>query len=170
MWFKLAADSLRGVSGYVEVFVLVGVAVAATALAFGAISPYASSLQGASVTLSDASIRQGAYAAFETLTVFNSGGPLDSSLTVTTTGVSGSATYCYTLVNPTSMATLFTNCPSATSNPATVAVAWPLPTGVGLIIEFTIGGGAFGIGSDCLVTVTTSAGGQATAGVQVVPA
>jgi hypothetical protein len=158
------------VSGYLEVFVLVGVAMAATALVFGAMSAYASSLQGASVTLSSASIRQGTYVAFETLTVYNSGSVTSSALTVTTTSAPSSASYCYTLVDPATMATLSSSCPSGSANPGSVAISWQIVPGKGLLIGLTITGGAFAIGSSSLVTVTTSAGSQATLSVQVVPA
>ena len=157
-------------SGYLEVFVLVGIAMAATALAFGAMSPYTSSLQGAAVTLSAASIRQGSYVALETLTLYNSGSVASSGLTVTTTSVMSSATYCYSLVSPSSKAILFSSCPSGSSNPAKVSISWPLSPGVGLLIEIIISGSAFAIGSNSLVTVTTTAGSQATLSVQVVPA
>ena len=157
-------------SGYLEVFVLIGIAMAATALAFSAVSPYASSLQGASVTLSDASIRQGTYVALETLTVYNSGGPSATGLTVTTAGVPSSADYCVSLVNPSTMAVLSSTCPSVTVNPGSVQVAWTLPSGGGLMVELTITGSSFTVGSSYPVTVTTSVGSQASLEVQVVPA
>jgi hypothetical protein len=165
----LPARVRRGVSGYIEVFVLVGVAIAATALAFGAMTPYASSLQGAGVTISSASIRQGTYVALETLTVYNSGSVASSALTVTTTPSPSAASYCYTLVDPSTKAILYSSCPSGSTNPGSVAIAWQMPPGKGLLIELTITG-SFTIGSAPFVTVTTSAGSQATLSVQVVPA
>ena len=166
----MSAEARSGVSGYIEVFILIGVAAAATAFVFGAVSPYASSLQGPSVTVSDAAIRQGTYLALETLTVYNSGGPAATGFTLTTAAVPSAASYCYSLVSPTTMSTLSSTCPSATSNPGIVVVSWPLPPGGSILVEITITGTAFTVGSSYQVTVTTTAGSQATVGVQATPA
>ncbi len=164
------ADQRAGVSGYLEVFLLIGVAVGGTGLVFGAVSTYSSQLQGPSVSVSGATARQGIYMALETLTVYNSGDVPFSSFTISTSGVSDSASYCYTLLNPTTRTVVYSSCAALLANPASVVVSSALQPGNGLLVEITVTGAAFAVGSGIAVTVTSSSGAQATVGVQVVPA
>jgi hypothetical protein len=158
------------VAGYLEVFILIGVAVAGTAVVFGAAQKYSATLEGPSISISEASIRQGTYVALETLAVYNSGEVPASSFYVSTPQAPSSASYCYAVLNPATMIPVASTCPSMSANPTSVEIPCSLPPGGALLVEIAIAGADFAVGSSSAVTVTTSAGAQATVSVQPVPA
>jgi hypothetical protein len=166
----LRAEPREGLSGYLQAFMLIGVAIGASTLLFGAALSYTASIGGPSVAVEDASIRQGAYVALEAVTVVNSGPTAPSSFTVSTSGVSPSSTYCYTLVNPGTRVQISTTCPGASTGAGAVTVPFALPSGASLTVVISLTGSAFSVGETCGITVTTSAGGQDSTGAQVAPA
>lgn len=162
--------SRSGVAGYLEVFILIGIAVFGSGIVFGAASAYTSALQGPSVLVPSATIRQGAYLAVESVTVFNSGQASVTSFTISTPQASSSSSYCYSVLNPSTMAVITSSCPTMTANPRAVTVTSPFAPASAVLVELTIVGQAFTLGSSVLVTVTTSAGAQQSLSLQAVPA
>jgi hypothetical protein len=159
-----------GASTYIEVFVLIGIAAGGSAAVLSAVLPYSSALQGPSVNIEDTSLRQGAYIAIESLTVYNSGQTAMSSFVLSTSQAPVLAPYCYTTYNTATGAELTSTCPATAGNPGSVSVGYPVPPGGSVGVVVTIMGQAFTVGEGCAVTVTTSAGAQQTAEVQVAPA
>lgn len=129
-----------------------------------------SSYQGASVTVTQGDIRQGAYLAVETFLVQNTGEAPFSSFEVSTSGVSAGASYCYALYDPVSSSTVMATCPAMSTGPGVVNVPAAIRPGEGVLVELTVMGGAFPLGSVSTVVVTTSAGAQGSLEAVVVPA
>jgi hypothetical protein len=152
------------------VFVLIGIAAGGSAAVLGAVLPYASSLQGPSVSIEDASLRQGAYLAIERLTVFNSGQVAMSSFVISTSQAPASAPYCYATYNTATGAELLSTCPATAGNPGSVSIGYPVPPGGAVGVVVTVVGTPYIVGEGCAVTVTTSSGAQQTSEVQVGPA
>jgi hypothetical protein len=170
MRWSLPPRGRAGASTYLEVFILIGIAVGGSAAVLGAVLPYASAVQGPGVTIEDVAIRQGTYLALERLTVVNSGQSPMPSFVISTSPASPSAPYCYTLYNPATGDQLGGTCPVMAMGPGSVPVTYSVPFGQALGIVITIMGAAFRVGSQYAVTVTTSAGAQQTVGLQVAPA
>lgn len=166
----MRARSREAVSNYLSTFLLIGVAVGGTGIVIGATSNYTSALGGASVSVAGAGIMQGAYMAVERLTVFNSGGVPEGEFTISTPGAPASASYCYTLTDPKTMAKVTSTCPAMSINPSVVAISDPLPPGGAVLVDLTIGGNLFSIGTGEPIMVTSSTGAQQSLSVQVAPA
>ena len=138
-------------------------------MVLGAVLPYASTLQGPSVAVEGAGIRQGEYVATEEVTVMNTGtGPI-SSFVISVNRALATYSYCYDLYTPATGAPITSTCPPAATNPGEVQIGYSVPQGGAVGVEITIAGSAFAVGSGCTITVTTSAGSQQTVGVQVAP-
>ena len=160
----------RGVAVYLEVFVLVGVALLGSALVFAAVSKYTSGDGGASVSISDLTIRQGDEAAVERMVVSNTGTVPVSTLEVDTSGVSSGVQFCYVVSDTESAETLESTCPTLSSMSPTVSLSAPIPQGQSVVVEFTIQGQAFVTGSTSEVVVVAADGAQASLSALVVPA
>ena len=158
------------VSAYLEAFVLIGIAAGGSAVALGAVLPYASAIQGTGVAVEDADIVQGSYLAIERLTVVDAGKAPLSSFTISTSPASPSAGYCYSLYNPATEGRVGGTCPETATNPGSLAIAYPLSSGGEVGVVITITGAAFTVGADCTLTVTTSAGAQQSVGLRVAAA
>ena len=158
------------VSAYLEVFLLIAVAAAGSAVVLAAGLRTVASYQGASISVTEGDIRQGAFLAIESLLVENTGNAPFRSFEVSTSGVSDAASYCYTLYDPASRSMLLTTCPAMSTDPGTVDVSATVPPGKGVLVELTVVGRAFSPGSVSTVIVTTSAGSQGSLGAVVVPA
>ena len=159
-----------GVSGYLEVFILIGIATGGAGLVLGGLSEYASTYQGPSLSISGASIRQGTNLAIETLTVYNSGSGPSSAFMISTSQAFASTSYCYSVLDPRTATQVSSTCPTLTADPREVPIASVLLPGEALLVELFIAGTAFSPGADPLVTVTASTGAQASEEVPVVPA
>ncbi|MDG6986054.1 MAG: hypothetical protein JRM73_04830 [Nitrososphaerota archaeon] len=157
-------------SVYLEVFILIGVAIGGSAVVYGAASRYVGALSGPSVTVAAASIRQGSYSAVESVTVDGSADGQAGTLVISTSGAPTAASYCYSVMDPYTGAVSTSTCPSMSSDPATVSIPVPAQGWTGVLVQLIVTGGGFALGSGHLVTVTASEGAQATAEVQVVPA
>lgn len=160
----------RAVAGYLEVFLLIGVAAAGSATVLMAGLRLVASTQGAAVSVAGGSIRQGAYLAIESLLVQNTGSVPFAWFDVSTSGVANGAAYCYALFDPVSLSTLASTCPAVTTDPEAVPVNATVPPGRAVLVEITVVGQAFSIGASTTVTVTTSAGAQESFVAVAVPA
>ncbi|MDG7010990.1 MAG: hypothetical protein JRN57_02600 [Nitrososphaerota archaeon] len=158
----------RGVSGYLEVFILIGVAVGGSGLVFGAAARYVGSGAGPSVSIVSATIRQGPYSAVESVTVSDTGTEPLGSLVITTSPAPPSAPYCYSVETPESGALISEACISQ-GDPGSVLVLAGARSGGSVLLELVITGAAFAVGSDHQVSVTAAGGAQASTDVQVVP-
>lgn len=157
-------------SDYLATFILIAVAVAGSALVYGAASSLASSAGGPSVAVYDGTVRQGAYFATESLAVSNLGRSSFSNFTITTLPGPAGGAYCYSLVDPKSLDPEGTTCPEMVPGPGTVEVPYPLPPGGSVLVDIYVTGGTFTVGAGLQATVTTSTGAEGTTGLQVVPA
>jgi hypothetical protein len=159
-----------GVAAYLEVFILIGLAAAGSVVVLAAGLRSLASVQGASVSVTGGTIRQGEYLAIETFLIQNTGNVPFNSFEVSTSGVFSNATYCYSIYDPTALSTMGTTCPTLSPNPAEVSVSAAVTPGRAVLVEITVMGEAFPPGSVCTVTVTTSAGSQGSIGIVAVPA
>ena len=160
----------RGVSTYLEVFLLVGVAIGGSAIVMGSVYRYLWPIGGPTVAVEGATIRQGTDAAVESMLVVNTGDSPISSFVVTTAQPPQGATFCYTLLDPASGSPLSTTCPSMQAGPGSLQVSDTLVPGAGVEVELVLVGGAFSVGSMQLLTVTAWTGTQDSVGAEVVPA
>lgn len=152
-----------------EVFVLVALAVGGSAVFFG----YALGLVsrgGPGITVTDATIRQGKYFAFESLVVSDTGDAPLVSFVVSTGGVPASASYCYALYDPLQRSSISSTCPVMVTGPGAVDVSATVLPGKGVLLVLTLSGEVFEPGYVSRLTVTTSGGAQESLDVEVVPA
>jgi hypothetical protein len=168
--YKLAPRTSKGVSSYLATFVLIGVAIGGSAAVFGTSESYYSAAQSPAVSLADAEIRQGGGGAVESVTVYNAGSVPFSSFTIITTGISTSASYCYSLLNRVTQTTISSTCPTVSTNPSTVLFAVAVPPGSSVTALLILSGQVFSLGSTYQVAVTTSAGAQQSMGIVALPA
>ena len=152
---------------YLEVFLLIGVALGGAGLVFGGGAALLGSASGPSASIVSVSIRQGSYSAVESVTVEDVGTQPLGALTVVTSGAPPSALYCYSVEVPGSGALLASTCPSLSSDPGTVNLPAAAGEGGSVLVELVVTGGSFAVGSTHLVSVTASSGAQAAAEVQV---
>lgn len=160
----------RGVAGYLEVFILIGVVMGGAALVMGAALGYFASMGGPSVSIAGASIRQGAHSAVETLLVTDTSDVALGSFVVSTSGAPGSMSYCYSVYDQGDRTVVASACPAPGSDPGSVDVASALGPGSTVLVEVVISGDAFTVGSSHLVAVTSAAGAGGSVEVRVVPA
>jgi hypothetical protein len=97
------------VSTYLETFILIGIVVGASVLVYAMLGGYSASLQGPSISVSDASIRQGSGLAIETFLLSDTGNAQFASFTLTNAGLSSStASYGVSLQDQASGSTINT--------------------------------------------------------------
>jgi hypothetical protein len=147
----------RAFSSYLATFLLVGVAVGGSGVVYEASLGYAGG-QSAGIRLQGASIRQGAGAAVLTVEAFNLGQAPITWLVFGLVGVPSSASFCYSLSDTATRATLADNCPTFTVNPTTVTIPQTIAPGGGVLVELTILGSPFVVGNGYLVSLTASSG------------
>jgi hypothetical protein len=154
------AHSRRGVSTYIQTFILVGVTLGGSSIAYSTVTKYASSTQGPSIAVADPSVVQGSGVAVERLTVSNTGSTAFTSFTISTPGLSGS--YCYSLKNALSGGTILAaSPPCALANPSSVTATTTVSPGGAVTIALTIiGGNVFTPGTSYNVLVSTSNAAQ----------
>lgn len=157
-------------SGYLEVFILIGVALGGTGLVFGAATQLLGSASGSSVAIVSASIRQGAHSAVESIAVADTGTRPLGDLTITTSEAPAPSRYCFSAEDLARGVLLSSTCPAAAGDPGRVEVQADVGPGGSVLVELVITGGAFTLGSEHLIAVTASGGAQSGAYVQVVPA
>jgi hypothetical protein len=150
--------------------VLIGVVAGGAGLVLEAASAFAPSAQGPSISVGAALIRQGAYLAVERLAVYDTGSTPVSGFTVSTLGVSSSSLYCFTLTVPPGTAVVATDCPPTNPGPGSVQISHTVLPGGDLLVELTITGQAFVMGSSADIIVTTQDGAQSWVGLQVIGA
>jgi hypothetical protein len=168
-WSNLELDR-PAVAGYLEAFILVGVAMGASALVYSASVSYLAGASGPSVGISSASIVQGSASAVERVTVANAGGSPLTGFGLDTEGAPPGATYCYYLQDPATGARLTSKCPGALVEPGAAEFTATVPPGASLTVVLVIAGAGFVVGSAHQVSVVSSNGAGAVAEVRVVPA
>ncbi|QQG49007.1 MAG: hypothetical protein HY247_01440 [archaeon] len=144
----------RGVSTYLQTFILLSVALGGSFAAFRAVAYYPTVISGPSLSISNAEIEQGAGVAIERVTVSNTGpGPL-TSVYVLNPGASPALGFCYYAWNPATQASIATNCPAGGSNPSLVQLPFGIGSGGSAVIELTLfSGSAFAAGKTYTVIV-----------------
>ena len=157
-------------SGYVEAFLLIGVAVGGAGIVLDAAMGYASSTQGSSLLISDVTITQGPYLAVERLIVSDVGQTATGNVTISTHPVTSTADYCYSLLNPVTMKELHSTCPGMERNPGFFVTESGLSSGENLLVVLVVTGQAYSIGSSCTVTVGDTLGDLQSLTVDVAPA
>ncbi len=157
------------VAGYIQVFVLIGVAIGGSALLLDATFAYSGSLPGGSIYMVYASLRQGGSAAVETVAVMNGGQAPVGSFIITTSQAPASAAFCSIIYSGSTQSVVSDSCPTLQSNPGSVRVTSTLNPGACLTVELVITGSAFSVGSTHMVTVSAPNGAQQSQQVQVVP-
>jgi len=166
----LAPSSRAAAATYLEVFLLIGLAIGGSGLVLGAMVNATASAQGPAISVTGATIRQGTFLAIESLTIYNTGSVPLQSFVLSTGGVPATASFCYTLFDPMAHSILSTTCPSMGTNPASVVLATTVSPGKGVLAELTVMGQQFSLGAISKVTVTSSGGAQQSLDVGVVPA
>jgi hypothetical protein len=161
---RLVRSTRAAVSTYIEVFVLVAVVMACSALVYAAATSLAASgTGGASVAISLATIKQGANEAIEKVTVANAGTVTLTSFTIATSGPSfsySSATCQLSLLNPSTGSMTSPTC--SFTGPVSSGTVNLLP-GQSLVATVTIdaSSGLFAVGALYTVTVSTPQAAQA---------
>jgi hypothetical protein len=158
---NLEPRTRRAVSTYIEVMVLMALVLGTSALVYVvATNISASESGGASVSISLATIRQGADAAIEKVTVANTGTLTVTSFTMTTVGVTSSSSCYLSILNPAIGATTSGAC-SFTGPVASGAIS--LPPGQSIIATVTVDVILFAIGSRYTIVVNAYPAALATA-------
>jgi hypothetical protein len=166
--FNLEPRARRAVSTYIEVMVLMALVLGTSALVYVvATNIAASETGGASVSISLAAIRQGADAAIEEVTVGNTGTLTITSFTMTTVGVTSSASCYLSLLNPAIGATTSPTC-SYVGPVSSGTIS--LPPGQSVIATVTVDANLFAVGSRYTVVVNAYPAALATAQVVVTTA
>ncbi|MDG6909872.1 MAG: hypothetical protein JRN08_05845 [Nitrososphaerota archaeon] len=165
----MAPRNRRGVSTYLEVFVLIGLAVAGSGVVLGAGLNAASSSDGPALSLLDATVHQGRYFAVESVAIYNTGDKALGRTVLSTGGVPASSTYCYALYDPLGGTELASTCPAMATDPASVVLGSGPEPGRGVLVVLTVEGSPFAVGSSVRVAVTTDAGAQQSTDVGVSP-
>jgi hypothetical protein len=157
-----------GVSVYIETFILIAIAVVGSGIIYSAVTRYEHGATGPAISASDATIRQGANQAVERVVLTNTGTVAFSSLTLTNLGAPTGATYCLSVLNPSSGTVLSSRCPAG-SNPSVISVSTALGPGQAVLISVTVYGSVFAVGSTYTLIVS-SGGSQTSLQVMAVPA
>ena len=158
------------VSTYLQTFILVGVALAGSALVVRATSNYQATASGPSVLVQDLSIRQGARAGVVRFLVSNTGPVAVSSFTVLNPGVSALATYCYSAWSASTMVQLVSTCPTLSTNPGSFFVVAPIPPGGGVQVDILLPGTPYVLGRAYSVLVEAVPASQSSQVSVAVPA
>lgn len=160
----------KGISTYLQTFLLIGVALGGSAIAYKTVYQYSGEAPTQSLAVSNPSIRQGTNFAVERITVTNQGTAALSSFSVLTQGISAALTYCASVWNPQTQTTIINNCPTMTANPTSVQFSASIPAGGSYVVVLTIlGANAFTVGRSYELTLTSSGGSQAAVGVVATP-
>jgi hypothetical protein len=167
---SLRPDRKRGVSTFIETFILIGVAAGGSGAVMGAALHYFGSLGGVPISIVGASIRQGTFSAVESVTLVYSGENSIPSLILSTSQAPSSASYCVSLFDSANDTLLKDSCPTVQTNPGTVDVTAPLVSGDEVTVQLVITGGGFTLGSSHTVTITAEDGSQQSEQVIVTPA
>lgn len=174
MRFSLQLRERRAVSTFLEVFILIGIVIAGTAIVFAAVTKYEPVSQGASVGVSDASIRQGSNQAVMRVVIANTGTVSFSSFTISTVGTSAgiaNAQFYVALINVATSSTVTPSPASGTTGDSAITETATISPGQSVLATITIvGGSEFTIGQSYSVTISTLPAAQATVQVAAVPA
>jgi hypothetical protein len=143
----------QAIATYLQTFILIAVALGGSLLAYREVSAYADSAGGPTIQVWGASLRQGAGAAIERLTVSNSGTSEFPFVTVLNPDFAPLASYCYTVVSATGTDETGT-CPSMEVNPTSIRVEANLTSGTTVVVTIIIEGGFVSQGRAYALLVT----------------
>jgi hypothetical protein len=161
----------RGVSTFLQTFILIAIALGASLLVVRTISNYTTLASGPSISISGASIGQGSGAAVERLTVSNTGSVVVTSFTLLNPSIQGSVSYCTSTWDPKARALTSTTCPATRTNPGSIQFSQGLAPGGSTVIEvILIGGGVFTLGQAYTITVSAAPAALDAISVVAVPA
>jgi len=160
----------KAVSTYIEVFILIGVAMAGSALVYAAIINYQLAVQGPEITISQASIRQGVNEAIERIVIANTGTVTLNSFTISTAGTSGgipNAQFYVALTNVATGASITPSPGSGNTGDNSITETAAISPGQSILVSITfVSSSEFTIGQT--YTVIIDAPGSALASIQVV--
>jgi len=137
---------------------------------FAASEGYYTAAQSSGVSLVDAKLRQGSGGAVESVTVYNDGSLALSSFTLVTAGIPNSASYCYSLLNPTTQMTITSTCPTMSTNPTAITFAAYVPPDSSVTALLILSGQVFAIGSTYELVVSAPTGAQQSVRIIALPA
>jgi hypothetical protein len=161
------------ISTYLEVFILIGVAVGGSALVYAVTNKYQPVAQGPGIITSQVSIRQGANQAIERLLVGNVGTVTFNSFTVSTTGSAGGiadAQFYVTLTNVAAGASITPSPASGTTGDRVITETATIAPGQSVLATITIvSANEFTVGQSYSIVVSLS-GAQVSSQVVVAPA
>jgi hypothetical protein len=157
-----------GISVYIEVFILIAIAMVGSGIVYSAVTRYENAATGPAISVSDATIRQGANQAVERVVLANTGTVAFSSLTLTNLGAPTGATYCLSQLNPSTGSLISSSCPAGL-NPSVITLPTSLGPGQAVLVSVTVYGGMFTIGA-AYTLIVSSGGAQASMQVLAVPA
>jgi len=155
----------KGIATYLQTFVLIGVALGGSIIAFREVSAYANSSGGPAIQVWSASITQGAGVVIERLTVSDTGSTEFPYVIVLNPDLAAGASYCYTLASTSGMAEGGT-CPSMSTDPTSIRVGANLTSGGTLVVSIILEGSTVSQGTDYPLLV--SAPGASVVSEQVV--
>ena len=174
MRYSLEHRARTAVSTYLEVFILIGVAIGGSALVYATTTKYQPVAQGPGVTVSQASIRQGSNQAVERMVMANTGTFSFSSFTISTVGTTGgipNAQFYVTLTDVATSASITPSPASGTTGDSSVTETVTSSPGQSILASITIvSGSEFTIGQSYTVIVSTSGAAQASIQVVAIPA
>lgn len=150
-----------GVSTYLQTFVLIAVALGGSLIAYRSLSGYATGVAGPGLLVSNVSVRQGASAAVEVMTVTNTGQSSFSSETILNPTISATLGYCYSAYNPSTRVLITGTCPTMATDPTRLQPGVTIPPGSSVVFELTIAApNAFTVGAEYPVGVVAGSGIQ----------
>jgi hypothetical protein len=166
----LEPSERTAVSTYLELFILIAVAIGGSALVYAATYQYQPVVQGPGVTVSQASIRQGLNQAVERMIIANTGTVLFNSFTISTVGIANAQFYV-ALTDAASGSSITPPLPQGTTGDNSIAEGMTISPGQTIVASITIASsGEFSIGQSYTVVVSISGGALTSVQVQAVPA
>jgi hypothetical protein len=154
----------RAVSTYLEVFILIGIVTAVSALVYSATTQYEPVSQGPSIAVSNASVRQGIDQALERMVISNTGTVSFSAFTISTVGTGGGipdAQFYVALTNIANSSSVPLSAASGTTGDSSITENATIAPGQSFLATITfVGASEFAVGQPYGVTVSSS-GAQA---------
>ena len=158
------------VSTYLELFILIAVAIGGSALVYSVAYQYQPVVQGPGVTISQASIRQGLNQAVERVVLANTGTAAFNSFTLSTAGIANAQFYV-SLTDAASRSSIAPSSASGTTGDNSITENVALSPGQSIVVSITIvSGSEFTVGQSYAVAVSTSGGALSSLRVQAVSA
>ncbi len=158
------------VSTYLEVFILIGVAVGGSGLVYAATAEFRPAVQGGVVNLSQASIRQGANQAVERMVVSNTGTVSFTSITISTVGIPNAQFYV-ALANLATGTAVAPSLASGNTGDSSITESVTLAPGQSILASIiVVSTNEFTVGQSYTIIVGASGAAQASMQVAATPA